>query len=400
MTNQGENLFRRNCKFEVSFRYDLFYSLNVLLDPGSRIHSSWRASSLQILGPEFNKLSSQIGHSWEIWPVLAAILPGPVFNPGFLEIINGIQSLSIVRFQEKIIEGLIHLKGSADLLIKNEEPLKEVLAKVPKPKQEWLSHIGLFPYDSRSPQVIALEKLIKDPEQFRENILGILKIFWKKVFRKLWDKLLPQVQRSLQERERLFHSCSFAEFVKLALLRIEVDERKGALRAIRGGYALRFEDVKNCYFLPSAFNDRRFWSAFQEGKELTTVYFPYFDPSISLDTPIAIENQSMTEPPLDPALIFKALGDSTRFAIATIVARAPTTSVELAKRLSVSKPTISHHVHLLREAGLIRETPVNGSIELHINRTTIDSLSDLTIAKLFDSTEPIALTRTRGGAIS
>jgi DNA-binding transcriptional ArsR family regulator len=116
-----------------------------------------------------------------------------------------------------------------------------------------------------------------------------------------------------------------------------------------------------------------------------------------LDIQIAREVPSVTDPALDPSLIFKALGDSTRFAIATLLARAPKSSVELAKILSVSKPTISHHVHLLREAGLIQETFVNGSVELQLKRVVLEGLSEITVAKLFDGNEPLNLIRTRGG---
>ncbi|MBK7961214.1 MAG: hypothetical protein IPK04_08365 [Bdellovibrionales bacterium] len=62
-------------------------------------------------------------------------------------------------------------------------------------------------------------------------------------------------------------------------------------------------------------------------------------------------------------LTFKALGDSTRFAIASILARSPTNSVELQRK-----------------------------------RGVLEKLSELTIAKLFDTNVPMSLMRTRGGS--
>jgi DNA-binding transcriptional ArsR family regulator len=399
MKKQAEDLFRSRCQFEVSFRYDLFYSLNALLDPNSRVHSAWRKASLKILGKDFDKLLSEVGHSWEIWPVLAAILPGALSNPTFDELLQVIQGLPTLVFQEKIIRGLIHAEEAVALLLKKQSSLKAAISKVPKTKREWISHIGLFPYDPKSPQVIAVEALLANPEEFRNIVLRILKVYWEKSFRRTWECLAPQLRRSLEERERLFHSCSFAEFSKLALLRIGVDEEKGVIQAIRGGYRLRFADVLKCYFLPSAFNDRRFWSAFRDDGKGSFVYFPYFDPAITLDLQIASKALNVADPALDPALIFKALGDSTRFAIASVLARSPMSSVELAKTLSVSKPTISHHVHLLREAGLLQEIFLNGSVELRLKRSVLEKLSELTVAKLFNDNQPIILTRTRGGTL-
>lgn len=400
MQNQAEDLFRKNCRFELSFRYDLFYSLNALLDPNSRIHPAWKGASLQSLGDEFDKLLAKIGGSWEIWPVMAALLPGPVANPNFEEIVGTIQKLPLSTFKEKILRGLIHSEEATEPLLRKKISLRAALAKVPKAKREWIGHIGLFPYDPRSPQVVALEKLLSDPDSFREVVLSLLKIYWQKSFRFTWQRLQPQLRRSLETRERLFHSCSFSEFSKQALLRIEVNEAKEEIRALRGGYHLALRDVQTCYFLPSAFNDRRFWSAFKDNGPKTTIYFPFFDPAITLDLQIASDIPSINEPALDPALIFKALGDSTRFAIATLLARSPTNSAELAKVLSVSKPTISHHVHLLREAGLIQETYINGSVELQLKRNVLEKLSQLTVSKLFETNEPMSLVRTRGGLLA
>lgn len=400
MKTQAEDSFREKCRFEVSLRYELFYSLNALLDPNSRIHAGWRKTTLKTLGGELDRLLTEIGHSWEVWPVMASLMPGPISNPSFEQVAESLKRLPIENFREKILRGLIHSEEALEPLLKGKTSLKSAMGKVPKAKREWINHIGLFPYDPKSPQVIALEKLVSDTESFRGNVLKILEIYWQKSFRSSWGRLQPQLKRSLEARERLFHSCSFGEFSKQALLRIEVDESKGEIAAIRGGYRLKFQDVEACYFVPSAFNDRRFWSAFKDDGKKTVAYFPYFDPAITLDLQIAGEGVSVTDPALDPALIFKALGDSTRFAIAAILARSPTSSVELAKALSVSKPTISHHVHLLREAGLLQETYLNGAVELQLKRSVLEQLSDLTVAKLFDAHEPLHLTRTRGGALS
>ncbi len=396
MNNQQENLFRGKCRFEASFRYEIFYALNILLDPTSRIHPNWKKSALIALDKEFKKLVTEIGSSWEVWPVFAAILPGQLSNPTIDTLLKSIRDMPIAGFQEKILRGLIHSDEAVNPLLTDKISLKAALAKIPKAKREWISHIDLYPYNPLSPQIIALEKLLDKPEQFRAVTLQILEIFWEKTFKATWTRLLPQISKSLAEHERLFYSCSFSEFAKKSLLRIEVDEEEETINAIRGGYQLKFKDVEACYMMPSAFNDRRFWSAFQNRGYKTQVYFPYFDPSLTLELLVAGQTPDLSLPPLDPALIFKALGDSTRFAIATILARAPTSSVELAKILSVSKPTISHHVHLLREAGLLQENYMNGSVELQLKRDVFERLSELAVAKLFSSDQPMILTRTRG----
>src|SRR5438093_13757029 len=83
--------------------------------------------------------------------------------------------------------------------------------------------------------------------------------------------------------------------------------------------------------------------------------------------------------------VFRALGDTTRYAIASILARTPTTSAELARSLNVSKPTITHHVHALRSAGLITETPSRGSTKLSLSRDTVAALSGAAVEQLFSA---------------
>src|SRR4051812_6286653 len=121
---QAEESFRKKCKFEVSLRYEFFYSLNALLDPNSRIHSGWRNAALMTLGEEFNVLMAEVGHSWEIWPVMASLMPGPLSNPSFEQILESFSQLPIESFREKILRGLIHAEEALAPLLSGKTALK------------------------------------------------------------------------------------------------------------------------------------------------------------------------------------------------------------------------------------------------------------------------------------
>ncbi len=54
---------------------------------------------------------------------------------------------------------------------------------------------------------------------------------------------------------------------------------------------------------------------------------------------------------------FAALGDPTRRTIFERVAAGPAAVGDLAKGLPVSRPAVSQHLRVLKEAGLVRETP-------------------------------------------
>jgi DNA-binding transcriptional ArsR family regulator len=53
---------------------------------------------------------------------------------------------------------------------------------------------------------------------------------------------------------------------------------------------------------------------------------------------------------------FGALGDPTRRAVFERVAASPATVGELAQGMPVSRPAVSQHLRVLKDAGLVRET--------------------------------------------
>ncbi|MDQ3673768.1 MAG: metalloregulator ArsR/SmtB family transcription factor, partial [Gemmatimonadota bacterium] len=111
--------------------------------------------------------------------------------------------------------------------------------------------------------------------------------------------------------------------------------------------------------------------------------------------PARLDQPRVRAPKVNPEAVFRALGDTTRYAIASILARNPTSSAELARSLQVSKPTITHHVQALRAAGLIREISDGGSSRLSLNRETLAALSTAAIENLFSSTARLPLLTTR-----
>ena len=75
----------------------------------------------------------------------------------------------------------------------------------------------------------------------------------------------------------------------------------------------------------------------------------------------------------------KALADPTRLTILMRLGRHPGTVTELARQMKLSQPTVSAHVQVLRDAGLIEERAVGRSAEL--------SASDDGLRRLLSRTE-------------
>jgi DNA-binding transcriptional ArsR family regulator len=378
---------REAVRFAVGPAFEINYALSVLTDERARIHTGWKRSAGRRLPASFEATYQRLGGHPIVWMMVSDAYPIMPADVSFDEVIAALESVSPEFIRRESLIGLIHYPDHVDELISGSASLAEVVGAIPKEKREWLMHIGMYPYDPASPAVQVVERLLTDPGRFRADLVRLLESFWQLVFRDTWRALQPQMQRSVEESERLFAASTFAELADALRLRIEVDDRGCYLHAIRGSARLPVDVLETCWILPSAFNDSRFWYSRGHDEGPITAYFPYFDPRINvgLDDRQPGDILRVTEPELDPALVFKALGNTTRYAIAKLLAQRPRPAADLAEALSLSKPTISHHVHLLREAGLLDETPKRGSVVLSLRAETLERLSTLTLDALFSS---------------
>jgi DNA-binding transcriptional ArsR family regulator len=64
---------------------------------------------------------------------------------------------------------------------------------------------------------------------------------------------------------------------------------------------------------------------------------------------------SATEPSGDP---FDALGDQNRREILSLLSRSDQSVQQIAEQLPISRPAVSRHLRVLKEAGLVAERPV------------------------------------------
>jgi ArsR family transcriptional regulator len=72
--------------------------------------------------------------------------------------------------------------------------------------------------------------------------------------------------------------------------------------------------------------------------------------------------------------IFKALNDPTRREILEFLKEKDLTAGEIADRFNISKPSISHHLDLLRQAGLVLSVKEGQYIYYSLNTTVMDEM--------------------------
>ncbi|WP_405495532.1 ArsR/SmtB family transcription factor [Nocardia sp. NBC_00511] len=75
-----------------------------------------------------------------------------------------------------------------------------------------------------------------------------------------------------------------------------------------------------------------------------------------------------------PSAALDALGDPTRRAIFERLGRAPAAVGELAAELPVSRPAVSQHLKVLKQAGLVRDEAIGTRRVYHLDPDGIDAL--------------------------
>jgi DNA-binding transcriptional ArsR family regulator len=73
-------------------------------------------------------------------------------------------------------------------------------------------------------------------------------------------------------------------------------------------------------------------------------------------------------------ILFKALNDPTRRAILELLKNKDLTAGQIAEQFEISWPSISHHLELLRRAGLVMSVKEGQYVYYSINTTVMDEM--------------------------
>src|SRR5688500_15752852 len=382
-------------------RFDVFYALHALTSEAPTPLGAWKERASRRLPRGFAAAAKRVAPIPIFWPLLADALQGTGGAITFDELVSTLQSIEVGELRANIIGGIFHDRTTVDAILAGDKTLRQVLTDGKHPDAAILTHFGLRPYSAGSSAVGAMSTLLLQPASYRDGLVQVLRQFWESGFRVDWESLDPTLGRSAARIAALVQQDSIADVAAVLRLPAVFDDESGALRT-KSGALIEARKIERCYIVPSAFNTRRWWAKYESATNQVTLYFPVWAGAeaanaLATDPEEAAkaERTPGSRPLINAETVFRALGDTTRYAIASIIARNPTSSAELSRILKVSKPTITHHVHALRAAGLISEEPGSGSSRLSLNRAIVEALSNAAVRDLFRSTGELQLSTTR-----
>lgn len=388
-------------EFAVTPRFDVFYALYALTSNAPSVLDPWKEKAIARLPRDFEGLAKQVAPLPIFWPLLADAIQGVPGEVAFEEVLSTIREMRLDDLKRNILSGIFHDRNTVEALVTRKNAQKQILTDEKLPGGELLAHFGLRPYDAGSPAARAINSLLSQPQSYRDHLAQVLQKFWDTGFRRDWAALEPSLRDESFRMRDLQEEGSSAELGRELNLPVTIDDGAKEIRP-KSGSAIAYDRIDRCFIVPSAFNTRRLWAKYETAGRRVTLYLPITREVEAANEIVEDEgrqHESTTKVAQRTAInaesVFRALGDTTRYAIASILARTPTTSAELARSLKVSKPTITHHVHALRSAGLITETPSRGSTKLSLSRDTLAALSGAAVEQLFSTKGDLTLGTTR-----
>jgi ArsR family transcriptional regulator len=370
--------------FEVTPRFEIFYALRALGESSDRT-AQWRQRTKALLPKGFKGIVRKVAPRPMMWALLADVLRDARSDATFAEILDAIESLDDVAFQRAILGGVFRREGTVDALVTGEQSLADATAAEGESGNALVALLGLHPSNQSSSVPTAFNRIISEPAGYRADLARVLIQFWNHAFSENWLTLEPRMHRIAESMRTVLRNRSVAAFAKEIKLPVAFDDRRKVVASLRGAATFPYEMLSEIHVIPSAFNDTRIWGAYRDDPGSVRLYFPVFEATL-------LQAQSGSS---DPELAFRALGDTTRYAMAFFLAETPRTSVELAKAFGVSKPTISHHVQLLRAACLLNEKATEKGVELTLNREALEGISIAAATEMFSGGKSPVIRRSR-----
>lgn len=193
------------------------------------------------------------------------------------------------------------------------------------------------------------QALLADPADAHRRIVAVLRA-WAQVF----STIEPRI-RAIIERDHALRAADRGAFAGSEL----IERTTGGIRW------LPEVGIRRVVLAPSYFS--RPYNFLLAGDDWRFFGYPVTDDALDGDDRLA--------PPPVVVRLHRALGDETRLRILKLLASKDLYLTEIAQHLDLSKPTIKHHLALLRGAGLVTVVEAGSVIYYALRRDRVESAS-------------------------
>lgn len=307
------------------------------------------------------------------WPIFWSL------EPDFATTIAQIEALTPEAFARGVLGALLLNPQAVETLLSGQS-LADAIALLPKIDRDWFTFLGFYP--APKPGSSFLELVATKPKLAQRCFTICLSSFWHH-FKAYWRRLGPRLSLSAEMGAARVRYLPVEEISWRFGVTLNFDPIEKHLDSIRSGYVVKFKYLAEIVMVPSLFNFEQIWSIDYSNPNRQVLYIPYLDPELTAED-LSVVPTGEIRPPGDPVVVFRALGEATRFAMATLIARQPIGAADIARELRLSKQTAMHHLQQLRQAGLIEDLTQGSAKLFALRRSAIATLSARTAERLFE----------------
>jgi DNA-binding transcriptional ArsR family regulator len=192
-------------------------------------------------------------------------------------------------------------------------------------------------------------QILREPEQTVSDLVGVLGA-WAELFTPIESRVTAILERDYESRAADRASLGPVDLIE---------------RTTNGIRWLPEGGVKRVILAPSYFS--RPYNFLMSASDFRLFGYPVSDEALETVDPLAA--------PQSVVRLHRALGDETRLRILKLLAGRDLYLTEIAQQLELSKPTIKHHLALLRSAGLVTITESGTVIYYSLRRNRLDDAS-------------------------
>ena len=219
-----------------------------------------------------------------------------------------------------------------------------------------------------SAQTEILRNLLLDPEYSRNKLVTVLREYWDSIFARAMKRIEEPLLASLEEKIALFKETGIAALLNSLGLGIRLNQDVIVGKAIVDDEVtevrLAFSEVDYIQIIPTVFAFPHLFPVFSDKNLILRYPCPYpEEPSLSK----CLDETQLLQ-------VFKALADVTRLRILQILANQSMYSRELATELGFSEPTVSRHMQLLKEAGLVSAKRKDNCIYYQLRKKVFEAV--------------------------
>jgi len=309
--------------WECGTAYDFFLSLRVLHEPGHYgLRPSWAAGVRSRVPSEHREILEQV-HAFLFLPRSWLLnLPEPKNSETAIWFLNQIPPK----------QRLLTLSEGSGI----PKPVLEVLEEIAEngsPHNEYQEKLRQAYQNSKAPPrpkvLDSMVTLFLQPEDSGKRYFEALKSYYRVFFAEEENHIQPYLEEAVTSARQLASVSSLEELIE----------------TLSQGVRLGVEPTYDEWFFVPSYWISPLISFDRLGEDRVMFLFGCRPPDVSLVSGEVV--------PEDVLRSFKALGDSTRLRILKYLVQENIYPAEIARRLRLRAPTVTHHLNVLRLAGLV-----------------------------------------------